>query len=168
MLRTKNAAYHLSSVPREFSCDKIFQSRSWSLFKIVNLWIQNSFLNFCIKSHFRRCSIELFELFWYEQSSSMKFHEIEQVIFQLTVVTHFLDLSLVYGSSDQVAANLRAGDGGRLNVDIRQNRQWPPAAANKSQACDVTNANEVCYQTGKFWRNHSYYDRFTKNMIVEK
>lgn len=67
---------------------------------------------------------------------------------QLTVVTHFLDLSLVYGSSDQVAANLRAGDGGRLNVDIRQNRQWPPAAANKSQACDVTNANEVCYQTG--------------------
>lgn len=67
---------------------------------------------------------------------------------QLTVVTHFLDLSLVYGSSDQVARSLRAGVGGRLNVDIRHNREWPPAAANKSEACDVTNPNEVCYQTG--------------------
>ncbi|XP_076625246.1 peroxidase [Colletes latitarsis] len=67
---------------------------------------------------------------------------------QLTVVTHYLDLSLVYGSSDQVAASLRAGVGGRLNVDVRHNREWPPAAANKSQVCDTTEPEEVCYQTG--------------------
>ncbi|XP_076294516.1 peroxidase [Lasioglossum baleicum] len=67
---------------------------------------------------------------------------------QLSVVTHYLDLSLVYGSSDQVAASLRAGAGGRLNVDVRHNREWPPAAANKSQSCEFVDPNEVCYQTG--------------------
>ncbi|XP_026670938.1 peroxidase-like [Ceratina calcarata] len=67
---------------------------------------------------------------------------------QLTVVTHFLDLSIVYGSSDQLAATLRAGVGGRLNVDIRNNRQWPPAAANKSEVCENTDPREVCYQAG--------------------
>ncbi|XP_043257437.1 peroxidase-like isoform X2 [Colletes gigas] len=67
---------------------------------------------------------------------------------QLTVVTHYMDLSLVYGSSDQVAASLRAGVGGRLNVDVRHNREWPPAATNKSQVCDTTEPDEVCYQTG--------------------
>ncbi|XP_017753112.1 PREDICTED: peroxidase [Eufriesea mexicana] len=67
---------------------------------------------------------------------------------QLTVVTHFLDLSLVYGSSDQLATSLRAGVGGRLNVDIRHNKQWPPPAVNRSQTCDVTGPTEVCYQAG--------------------
>ncbi|XP_033333210.2 peroxidase [Megalopta genalis] len=67
---------------------------------------------------------------------------------QLTVVTQYLDLSLVYGSSDQVAASLRAGAGGRLNVDVRHGREWPPAATNKSQQCDTTGHEEVCYLTG--------------------
>ncbi|CAK9801255.1 Pxd [Anthophora quadrimaculata] len=67
---------------------------------------------------------------------------------QLSVVTHYLDLSLVYGSSAQLAATLRAGIGGRMNVDIRQNREWPPAALNKSELCETMNPNEVCYQTG--------------------
>ncbi|XP_031834050.1 peroxidase isoform X2 [Nomia melanderi] len=67
---------------------------------------------------------------------------------QLNVVTHFLDLSLVYGSNDRTAANLRAGVGGRLNVDVRNNREWPPAATNKSGTCDTVDPNEVCYQAG--------------------
>ncbi|XP_029047314.2 peroxidase [Osmia bicornis bicornis] len=67
---------------------------------------------------------------------------------QLTIVTHFMDLSLVYGSSDQVANSLRAGAGGRLNVDVRDNREWLPAATNKSQSCDNTDYDEVCYQAG--------------------
>ncbi|KAK9306660.1 hypothetical protein QLX08_002738 [Tetragonisca angustula] len=67
---------------------------------------------------------------------------------QLNDVTHFLDLSLVYGSSDQLANSLRAGVGGRMVVDIRRNREWPPSAANKSATCDITSPNEVCYQAG--------------------
>ncbi|XP_012238866.1 peroxidase isoform X2 [Bombus impatiens] len=67
---------------------------------------------------------------------------------QLTVVTHFLDLSLVYGSSDQLATSLRAGVGGRMNVEIRRNREWPPMATNKSQLCETTDPNEICYQAG--------------------
>ncbi|XP_053983301.1 peroxidase-like isoform X1 [Hylaeus volcanicus] len=67
---------------------------------------------------------------------------------QLNTVTHLLDLSLVYGSGDQVAALLRAGSGGRLNVDVRNNREWPPAVPNKTDVCDTLNPNDICYQTG--------------------
>ncbi|XP_043797588.1 peroxidase isoform X1 [Apis laboriosa] len=67
---------------------------------------------------------------------------------QLNVVTHFLDLSLVYGSSDQVAANLRAGVNGRLRVDVRTNREWLPSAPNASESCDIVKPVEVCYLAG--------------------
>ncbi|XP_015600700.1 peroxidase isoform X2 [Cephus cinctus] len=67
---------------------------------------------------------------------------------QLTVVTHFLDMSMIYGSNDQTVANLRAGIGGRMNVDIRNHRQWPPASNNKTGTCDIQSDNEVCYQAG--------------------
>nr|XP_050848620.1 peroxidase-like [Vespula vulgaris]XP_050848621.1 peroxidase-like [Vespula vulgaris]XP_050848622.1 peroxidase-like [Vespula vulgaris]XP_050848623.1 peroxidase-like [Vespula vulgaris] len=67
---------------------------------------------------------------------------------QLTVVTHYLDLSIVYGSNEQVANNLRAYIAGRMRVDIRSNREWPPAATNKSNTCNLSNADEVCYQAG--------------------
>ncbi|KAG9434627.1 peroxidase [Apis mellifera carnica] len=64
---------------------------------------------------------------------------------QMNVVTHFLDLSIVYGSNDQVAANLRAGVNGRLRVDVRTNREWPPSAPNASESCDIVSPVEVCY-----------------------
>lgn len=69
---------------------------------------------------------------------------------QLTVVSHFLDASLVYGSSKDVAVSLRAGIGGRLNVDIRSNREWLPSATNKSGACDLDQEEQVCYAAGKY------------------
>ncbi|KAG6798480.1 peroxidase [Apis mellifera caucasica] len=67
---------------------------------------------------------------------------------QMNVVTHFLDLSIVYGSNDQVAANLRAGVNGRLRVDVRTNREWPPSALNASESCDIVSPVEVCYLAG--------------------
>ncbi|XP_014230679.1 peroxidase [Trichogramma pretiosum] len=66
---------------------------------------------------------------------------------QLTTVSHFLDLSVVYGSDDETAARLRAGVGGRLVVDVRGNREWLPPADNRSAACDVS-GQEVCYSAG--------------------
>ncbi|XP_035725197.1 peroxidase-like [Vespa mandarinia] len=67
---------------------------------------------------------------------------------QLTTVTHYLDLSIVYGSNDQVANSLRANIAGRMRVDIRSNREWPPAATNKSNTCNLSSPDEVCYLSG--------------------
>ncbi|OXU24803.1 hypothetical protein TSAR_007677, partial [Trichomalopsis sarcophagae] len=67
---------------------------------------------------------------------------------QLTVVSHFLDLSIIYGSSDAVAASLRAGVGGRLITDVRGNREWLPQATNKSGTCDIYGDADVCYTSG--------------------
>lgn len=76
-------------------------------------------------------------------------HSDHDSLFQMNVVTHFLDLSIVYGSNDQVAANLRAGVNGRLRVDVRTNREWPPSAPNASESCDIVSPVEVCYLAGK-------------------
>ncbi|XP_050457801.1 peroxidase-like isoform X2 [Cataglyphis hispanica] len=67
---------------------------------------------------------------------------------QLNTVTHYLDLSLVYGPSDQIAASLRAGFGGRLNIELKNNREFPPSVSNKSATCDTIYDFESCYATG--------------------
>ncbi|XP_036148633.1 peroxidase [Monomorium pharaonis] len=67
---------------------------------------------------------------------------------QLNTVTHYLDLSLVYGSNDEVAASLRAGFGGRLKVELKHNREFPPSAPNKTTMCDTVYESEPCYATG--------------------
>lgn len=70
-------------------------------------------------------------------------------IFQLNTVTHYLDLSLVYGSNNEVAASLRAGFDGRLNVELKHNREFPPSVPNKTATCDTVYEFEPCYATGK-------------------
>ncbi|XP_011500917.1 PREDICTED: peroxidase-like [Ceratosolen solmsi marchali] len=67
---------------------------------------------------------------------------------QLTVVSHFLDLSIIYGSSNNIAASLRAGVGGRLVVNVNKNREYLPHATNKSNSCDISNEAEICYASG--------------------
>ena len=65
----------------------------------------------------------------------------------MTVVTHFLDLSIVYGSSNEIAAGLRAGVGGRLIVEVRGNREWLPSSQNRTADCEQF--AQVCYRSGK-------------------
>ncbi|XP_015118166.1 peroxidase [Diachasma alloeum] len=67
---------------------------------------------------------------------------------QITMVTQFLDLSLLYGSSDQTAMNLRALVDGRLKTEIRSQREWPPTNLNASMSCDIRSPNDVCYVAG--------------------
>ncbi|XP_060838351.1 peroxidase [Rhopalosiphum padi] len=67
---------------------------------------------------------------------------------QLVVVSHWMDASFVYGSSQRLADTLREGIGGRLRVEFRDGRPWPPAAANKSAVCDQQTDEEPCYQFG--------------------
>lgn len=69
-------------------------------------------------------------------------------IFQLVVVSHWMDASFVYGSNQRLADTLREGIGGRLRVEFRDGRPWPPAAANKSAVCDQQTDEEPCYQFG--------------------
>ncbi|CAA9993292.1 unnamed protein product [Nesidiocoris tenuis] len=74
---------------------------------------------------------------------------------QMVTVTHYLDASLVYGSDLQTAAALREGNGGRLKVDVRGGRQWPPPAANKSATCANQDDDEPCYRFGDVRANQN-------------
>lgn len=75
---------------------------------------------------------------------------------QLTTVTAYMDLSLVYGSSMRQAAPLRAGAGGRLLTLLRGGREWPPQDANITLTCEMaTSPNEPCYLTGESLKHHN-------------
>ncbi|KAL7016140.1 hypothetical protein ACKWTF_009936 [Chironomus riparius] len=67
---------------------------------------------------------------------------------QLTVVTSYLDLSLVYGNSDQQNRPIRAFTGGRMLVENRAGNEWPPQDVNATAACDVQTPRETCYLGG--------------------
>ncbi|KAF5283068.1 hypothetical protein FQR65_LT14085 [Abscondita terminalis] len=68
---------------------------------------------------------------------------------QVTIITHFLDLSLVYGSTDEVSQMLREFRGGRLRVDDKKFKEWPPQASDPSQSCPFTKSTaEACYMAG--------------------
>ncbi|XP_014244357.1 peroxidase-like [Cimex lectularius] len=74
---------------------------------------------------------------------------------QIVVVTHYMDASMVYGSNMQVMNALREGQGGRLRVDVRHGRQWPPAAVNKSATCEAQDDDEPCYRFGDVRANQN-------------
>jgi len=60
-----------------------------------------------------------------------------------------MDASLVYGNNDQASAALRERNGGRLIVELKDSRPFPPTASNKSAVCDIQSEREPCYQFGK-------------------
>uniref|UniRef100_A0AAG5DNK4 Heme peroxidase 1 n=2 Tax=Anopheles atroparvus TaxID=41427 RepID=A0AAG5DNK4_ANOAO len=67
---------------------------------------------------------------------------------QLTTVTSYLDLSLVYGNSDQQNAGLRAFTGGRMATVERDGYEWPPNNPNATTECEQESRDEVCYLAG--------------------
>lgn len=67
---------------------------------------------------------------------------------QISAVTHYLDSSNVYGSSQQGADALREFQGGRLRVELKHGRQFPPSNNNKSAVCDHITEEEACYLAG--------------------
>lgn len=69
---------------------------------------------------------------------------------QITTVTSFMDLSLVYGNSPSQANPIRAGAGGRLLTVLRGGKEWPPQDPNITLTCESAQSpNEPCYLTGK-------------------
>ncbi|XP_060648778.1 peroxidase [Drosophila nasuta] len=67
---------------------------------------------------------------------------------QLTVVTSYLDLSLVYGNSMQQNSEIREFQGGRMIVEERNGAKWLPLSRNVTGDCDAVDPNEVCYRAG--------------------
>ncbi|XP_053668265.1 peroxidase-like [Anopheles marshallii] len=74
---------------------------------------------------------------------------------QINAVTHFLDLSIVYGNSAQQSLQLREPNTGLLKVETRDGQAWPPRHPNASSACTQRTPNDVCYLTGDGRANQS-------------
>ncbi|GLV44154.1 Peroxidase [Carabus blaptoides fortunei] len=67
---------------------------------------------------------------------------------QLTAVNNFLDLSIVYGNTQDVNIQLRTFQGGRMRTEERYGMEWPPSNNNKTGACAVQSEDEPCYMAG--------------------
>lgn len=67
---------------------------------------------------------------------------------QLTTVTAYMDLSLVYGSSEQTNNQLREFHGGRMIVEERHGAEWLPSSRNMTDDCDGSSFMDVCYRAG--------------------
>ncbi|XP_061391455.1 peroxidase [Musca vetustissima] len=67
---------------------------------------------------------------------------------QLTTVTSYMDLSLVYGNSIQQNSQIRAFQGGRMIVERRNGADWLPSSRNVTGDCDAIDPTEVCYTAG--------------------
>uniref|UniRef100_A0A4Y0BVL3 Uncharacterized protein n=1 Tax=Anopheles funestus TaxID=62324 RepID=A0A4Y0BVL3_ANOFN len=74
---------------------------------------------------------------------------------QLSSVTAFLDLSIVYGNNREQTAGLRQHRGGLMAVVHRHGQDWPPHNPNASRLCQMREATDVCYLTGDLRSNQS-------------
>ncbi|KAL7029256.1 hypothetical protein ACKWTF_006169 [Chironomus riparius] len=67
---------------------------------------------------------------------------------QLSVVTAYMDLSHVYGNSEEQNRPIRSFVSGRLLVDNKQGFEYPPQHPNASTTCDLQTPQETCYLGG--------------------
>jgi len=83
-------------------------------------------------------------------------------------VTHWLDASIVYGSTVDRARDLRLGRGGLLRVEIRNNQQWPTVLRNSTLSCARPAPEQVCYKTGRKRKNPDFlkYLRSTSSLAI--
>lgn len=68
---------------------------------------------------------------------------------QISSVTHYIDLSLVYGSDRTTAINLRQCTGGLLQTSTGSSkREFLPLSPDPVFDCNVPNNNETCFRAG--------------------
>ncbi|GBP47661.1 Peroxidase [Eumeta japonica] len=80
----------------------------------------------------------------------------DQVAKPMSAVTAWMDLSLVYGSSDEQAKPLRELKGGRMRTATREGEEWPPQEENVTQSCPAAKSkNEPCYKFGDVRSNQN-------------
>ncbi|XP_053964622.1 chorion peroxidase [Anastrepha ludens] len=66
---------------------------------------------------------------------------------QRSKVTHFIDASPVYGSSEETARELREFNGGRLRMSKEFGRELLPLTSDKG-SCDSHDESKICYKSG--------------------
>lgn len=66
---------------------------------------------------------------------------------QRNKVTHFIDASTVYGSSEATARELREFNGGRLRMSKDFGRDLLPMISDK-KACETDDPSKTCYKAG--------------------
>ncbi|XP_057659418.1 peroxidase-like [Diorhabda carinulata] len=71
-----------------------------------------------------------------------------QNISQISGVTAFLDLSNVYGNTEEESRSYRTQKNGLLQLNVRNHREWLPEANDKELMCPFLPKGERCYQTG--------------------
>lgn len=64
-------------------------------------------------------------------------------------ITHFLDGSVIYGSSEEQNSNLRSFTGGRLEVMKDFDRELLPLSKD-ADACLTMEQGSACFTSGKF------------------
>uniref|UniRef100_A0A182KC14 Heme peroxidase 1 n=1 Tax=Anopheles christyi TaxID=43041 RepID=A0A182KC14_9DIPT len=74
---------------------------------------------------------------------------------QINAVSHFLDLSVVYGNTVQESQALREPNSGLLKVEARDGQDWPPRHPNASTTCTLKTPADACYLTGDGRANQS-------------
>lgn len=67
---------------------------------------------------------------------------------QISVVTAFLDLSLIYGNSEAELKPIRSYEGGRLKMDKVNGKEYPPHNPNGDKICFVESPGETCFLGG--------------------
>lgn len=72
-------------------------------------------------------------------------------------MNHYLDLSIVYGNSDDINQALRTFQGGQLKIDVRNGRQWLPRNDNVTGVCTVQSEREACYAAGNIFNIYFYF-----------
>lgn len=83
-----------------------------------------------------------------DKDNELAENESNQPAEQITVVTGFLDLSLIYGNSEKELSTIREYEGGRLKMEKRNGKEWPPHNPDGDKICFVENPGETCYFGG--------------------
>ena len=64
-------------------------------------------------------------------------------------MTAYMDMSLVYGNTETQNRPLRANTGGRLLVEQRNGKEYPPSEPNSTLVCESSlSPDEPCYLAG--------------------
>lgn len=91
----------------------------------------------------------------YISSNSKPYYYWFVLFFQLSFVTSYLDLHLIYGLSNESTEFLRSFKGGMLNSTYRHGQQWLPTSTDNKTQCPSTTHPSVCYESGKNIRLYS-------------
>lgn len=66
--------------------------------------------------------------------------------------THYLDGSMIYGTTDERAWSLRTFSNGQLSTEMKNGHEYLPQADKPLQQCQVSSNTSACYKSGNFMK----------------